>query len=226
MKIEKKIIVFLVEGISDKTALGLILSKLLNEENLHFVLTEGDISYKSGVSGNNAKKTVWSYVKKFLDNNHYKKSDIEKIVHIIDTDGAFVPDENVILSENKKTSYSLEHIYAKDDDAMKNRNSQKKKVVNCLCTTNKIAGVPYSIYYFSRNMEQVFYNEVKELTVSQKMSLSDAFEDKYADCPDQFIEYITNNNFAVSGEYCNTWNYIFESLNSLQKKSNLHLILK
>jgi hypothetical protein len=46
----KKVILFLVEGITDKTSLGLILSKIITTESIHFDITDGDICYKDCVN--------------------------------------------------------------------------------------------------------------------------------------------------------------------------------
>jgi hypothetical protein len=40
----KKIILFIVEGISDQTSLALILSKLVKSENVKFQIVNGDIT--------------------------------------------------------------------------------------------------------------------------------------------------------------------------------------
>ena len=47
----KKIILFIVEGISDQTSLALVLSKLIKTENVMFHIVRGDITvflYYSG----------------------------------------------------------------------------------------------------------------------------------------------------------------------------------
>ncbi len=38
----KKVILFIVEGITDKTALGSVLDAILSNEKIHFAITEGD----------------------------------------------------------------------------------------------------------------------------------------------------------------------------------------
>ncbi|MCX6054203.1 MAG: hypothetical protein NTZ74_04660 [Chloroflexi bacterium] len=91
----KKVILFLVEGITDQTTLGLILSKIINTQSIHFTITYGDICYKEGVDSTNAIIRTYDYVKSFMEQTRFQKSNFLRIVHLIDTDGAFIPDNNV-----------------------------------------------------------------------------------------------------------------------------------
>ncbi|WP_373482757.1 hypothetical protein [Acetobacterium sp.] len=84
--IRKKVVLFLVEGITDQIALGAILSKLVENEQVHFEIADGDITTRNGISTKNAKEKVWSHVKIFLDKKRYTKQDLKQVIHLIDTD--------------------------------------------------------------------------------------------------------------------------------------------
>ncbi|MEG0093790.1 MAG: hypothetical protein RR945_02295 [Erysipelotrichaceae bacterium] len=77
----KKIILFIVEGLSDKDALEPILSELIDDTNLYFEVlycdatTNNDIGYLN----KNMKQIVAMIVKNYLNLHHeISKKDIEK----------------------------------------------------------------------------------------------------------------------------------------------------
>lgn len=224
----KKVVLFLVEGITDKIALGLILSKLVESEQVHFELTDGDITGRDDVSTTNVKKKVWQHVNNFLEKKRYRKQDLQQVIHLIDTDGAFVPDPVVISASDseEKTHYSLDNIFAKNCQALIKRNHLKQDSVGCLHTTTKIGGVPYQIFYFSRNLEHALHNQIEELSTSQKKSLSEALEDEYYENPEGFVQLLRGDDIMIPGDYQQTWEFIKQDLNSLMRGSNFSIFFQ
>lgn len=224
--IRKKVVLFLVEGITDQIALGAILSKLIENEQVHFEIADGDITTRNGISTKNAKEKVWSHVKIFLDKKRYTKQDLKQVIHLIDTDGAFVPDSAVVPTTRAKTHYSQDCIYAKDCEAIKKRNNLKREIVSCLHTTSKIGGIPYQIYYFSRNLEHALHNQIEELSSREKQELSEKLEDDYYENPKAFVQLINSNEILIVGNYEQTWEFIKQDLNSLLRGSNFSIFFK
>lgn len=106
------------------------------------------------------------------------------------------------------------------------RNKRKGEVLFKLRKTGKINGIPYRIYFNSCNLEHVLYNELKDFTDEEKEILSDDFADKYDGRIEEFIEFISDVNIAVSGTYQKTWDFIEKDKNSLNRYSNMHLIFE
>ena len=50
--------------------------------------------------------------------------------------------------------------------------------------------------------------------------------DRYAGAEKEFIDFISDSEFAVDGRYRETWDFIKEDLNSLNRHCNLHLFFK
>lgn len=222
---KKKIILFLVEGITDQTSLGLVLSRLINDDKVEFQITSGDVCYKDGINFSNVINTINNQVADFLKMKKFNKKDIFKIIHLLDTDGAFVSDS--ILHENSeipKTCYHEECIETPNLSKLQSRNSNKKSIIQKLIKTSDINKVPYSIFYFSRNLEHVLHNITEEICCEDKMNLAIKFEDQYAQNPQSFVEFIKDIEIAAPGNYCETWEYIKFGNNSLQRKSNFHLL--
>ena len=87
---EKKILLFLVEGSTDSTSLGLVMSRLVETADVRFAVLGGDLCYRYRITAENAARTVMRPVNGFLQRYRLKKSDLIQIVHVIDTDGAFI----------------------------------------------------------------------------------------------------------------------------------------
>lgn len=223
----KKVVFVIVEGSTDEDALSPILKSIFSSSEVHFHVIHGDITTENGISGSNAKSYVAKRIAVEMKRYAYRDSDILQIVHLIDTDGAFIPSEKVITRTEKGTAYYLDHIETSTVDYIVRRNQQKSAVVSSLCSTGKIKGrIPYSIYYFSRNMEHALHNVSADLTDDQKEELADKFADKYEHHPEAFLSFIRSAEIAVPGTYTKTWDYIRSGTNSLQRHSNLQILFE
>jgi len=187
----KKIILFIVEGISDQTSLALILSKLIKTENVRFYLVNGDITSDSFTTVTNAITKVNDQIKKFLSSNYLKKKDILKVIHLIDTDGAFVMEDYIKEDDVDGFIYSPEFIKVRKIENVLQRNQKKSTVISKLCTCQKIADIPYSMYYFSCNLEHVLHNECNMDDV-KKEEVAGEFADRFYGKEEEFIEFISN----------------------------------
>ena len=97
---EKKVILFIVEGPSDEAALGTIMEEYFNNEDIKFLVVHGDITIKNFITKDNAIIKINEQVEKKLEElekkYNYSKTDYVKIIHLIDTDGTYIPDDKVI----------------------------------------------------------------------------------------------------------------------------------
>lgn len=148
---------------------------------------------------------------------------MEKIIHIADTDGDFIPEDRILRSREHLT-YSLDHISTDSVNDIKERNSKKAQLLRKLYKTGKIHDVPYRIYYNSRNLEHVLYNEAADLSDEEKEFRADEFADQYEGKLQQFISMISSPELAAAGSYKNTWQYIETNCHSLERHTNMHLI--
>ena len=197
----KKVILFIVEGITDKTALGSVLDAILSNEKIHFAITEGDITTKDDVNASNVIRRINEIVKFTQERYHFKASDLLEIVHLIDTDGAFIPNTAVINNaEATHIQYTLQNIQTDDIEKIVERNQKKLGLVKLLRSKTEINKKPYKMFYFSRNQEHVLHNEARELTTSEKNALADQFDDLYGDAPDKVNPQRNNmeNNFNLT----------------------------
>lgn len=225
----KKVILFIVEGITDKTALGNVLTNLIEKDNetVRFAMTDGDITTKNDINTGNVISKVNSLVKGALDKNKFQSKDLLSIIHLIDTDGAFVPvsavQEN---SEATHIEYSEKSIQTANLNRILQRNSKKTILIDILRGKKEINKKPYKIFYFSRNMEHVFHNEIRDLTTNEKTALAENFDDMYGNNSQDFLNFIRSSVFATQGDYEQTWNFIKQGTHSLERWSNFHLFFE
>lgn len=219
----KKIILFLVEGSTDSTSLGLVMSRLLENADVRFYILGGDICYRYHITNENAERSVLRFVNGFLQRYRLKKSDLLQIVHIIDTDGAFIPPERVIFGGKEHAAYKETSIETLSVDSLRSRNEMKTKAASALSKLSHVEKIPYALYYFSRNIEHVLHNRADSLSGREKRIFSENFENTYANHPEDFIRFMQSREVAVRGSYSKTWEYILRGTNSLKRGSNFGL---
>ena len=220
----KKIILFIVEGITDEMSLSLILSKLVKDSNVQFHAINQDITADFNSNSQNIIRKIDSQVKQFLaQNTGLRKSDIKEIIHLVDTDGAFVKEECIVEDmKQEKTYYTINSIITNKKDLISKRNDRKGRILNKLCQINNIGKIEYKIYFFSCNLEHVLHNS-QNTACYKKREYSYKFVDQYVHNEKNFVSFLSNNDFTALGDYKETWQFIKKDCNSLNRYCNFHL---
>ena len=114
------------------------------------------------VHPNNIEDAIYTlFLDDFFDREKILPKDITEIIQIVDTDGAYISDECIVedssLQEEESPFYKDDEIACLDVEKIKLRNQQKSENLTYLskCSTIKVKQktVPYSVYYFSSNLE-------------------------------------------------------------------------
>lgn len=220
----KKVVLFIVEGPTDEDALSPVLKKLFQNAQVRFHVVHGDISTDLSVDSNNAINVVNDHIKMEMGRYGFKRNDIIRVIHLIDTDGAFIPNANVVAGDVEKLQYEENRIVTKLVPQTIARNERKQRVLHRLYPAKKVGGSPYAVYYFSRNLEHVLHNDSGNLTDEQKVDCADQFADTYTDDPEGFVKFLSTSDFTVVGDYGETWRFIFDNTNSLHRHCNVQLL--
>ncbi len=221
----KKIILFIVEGINDKTCLEGVLEKILDSEEVRFQITEGDITTRLGIDEYKIRNEIGKTVKAFKDKYHLKPEHFLEVVHIIDTDGLFLQEDSVHYADVEDPLYMDDGIYTGKVEEMIERNKRKLAVVERMLELPAVLKtISYSVYYFSSNMDHVLHNQAN-LSKAEKHDLADSFDEEYADKPEEFIRLMRESVFTVKGTYEETWNFIRLDKNSVRRYSNFGVYL-
>lgn len=77
-----KVVLFIVEGATDKRALESIFKKIYRNKNVHFEFTHGDITSDETISKQNVENEIYKYVKSYMDMYNVRKSDRRKRVFV------------------------------------------------------------------------------------------------------------------------------------------------
>lgn len=238
MPSEKKVVLFLVEGPTDETAISGPVSLLLNDPArpdtavFHGDITVADIMHSGGhrIKGN-VRDTVKAFVEDYLGRSKpgYSAKDIHCIVHIIDADGAFVDDSMVVEApEGSGLSYEGDRIKTPDPASFRERNARKRDAMRRLSgigalTINRIK-VRYCAFFMSRNLEHALYGVERDLDSSTKERLAQAFYRECQNDPGFFVRRLEASKGWASGSFSETWGALEDGANSLRRGTNLSLL--
>lgn len=193
----KKILFVIVEGPSDDAALSVLLSRFFDSNVVHVHVMHCDITTELGVTPNNIVRTIGDCVKKFAG-RLYKSGDFCQIIHIVDMDGAFIPNNAVVEDASAaKPIYSITEIWK----------------------------IPYRVYYMSCNLDHALYGKLNS-TDEEKENDAFFFAKTYMSDIPGFIQFISESDFSVTNSYQQSWQYIREDLHSLERHTNLGLCFK
>lgn len=251
---KRKIVLILVEGKSDREALQIAIPDLFDQIDedieVYFPVIQKEEKDKGGdittsryenkqgkeqwVNPNNIEDAIYTlFLEKFFDNEKILPKDITEIIQIVDTDGAYIPDEKIVLDEQLSNEespyYDSTRITCVDVSKIKKRNEQKRANLDYLskCSTIKVKQktIPYSVYYFSSNLDHFLHNSAN-LDYKMKCDLADIYAKKYIDDTSKFVLDISKDPCASSSDcYEESWDYIKQGLNSLQRNTNINLLL-
>ena len=94
-----------------------------------------------------------------------------------------------------------------------------------LSSHSKINGISYNAYYLSCNLEHVLHNDAN-IDDNLKVEKAEEFSERYYEKESDFLDFIRAESFAVEGSYKESWEFIKQGSNSLNRYSNLHLVFE
>lgn len=219
---EKKVIVFIVEGASDKAALGTVLEEYFAACEIKFVVVRGDVTSDLHISKDGIVKKINQLVDEVRKRYRYDMTDFLEIIHITDVDGVFLQDEKVREAHVDSIQYHEEYMETNHVREVIRRNHHKREMFFKLRNTSKINHIPYHIYYNSANLEHVLIQKLKSFTEEEKMVMADEFAEKYEGKVSEFISFISSA--AAPGSYRETWDHIEKETCVIKRCTNMNLI--
>ena len=219
----KKIVFVIVEGPSDQEALALQLSRLFDPQAVHVHIMHRDITSDLGITPANVISKVSHEIQQFAESLHIKSAHFQEIIHLVDMDGAYIPNRAVVFDESAHhPRYSPTEIRTANKDGIEQRNLRKSANLDRLCSVRLVWNVPYQMYYMSCNLDHVLYNKLNS-SDKEKENDAHAFARKYKDNTPGFLEFISESDFSVTEGYLESWEYIRQDLHSLERHTNLGL---
>lgn len=229
----KKLILILVEGKSDEASLEYVLSNLIKSEKVKFVICRGDITSDNKTTTRNVNKKITAKIKEFLDSSNglYSITDVNLIVHIMDTDACSIDECNIV--ESDKNEYQKTIVNTTSKNNILNRNRKKLAILKIVSSLNYLSFninnsslcVPYTPYYMSCNLEHVLHNNPNIDTFDEKEYYSMKFSVKYLNKISEFVEFINSTNVGTNLSFTESWNNILRPENALKRETNLNLFV-
>jgi len=227
--IRRKVVLLIVEGSCEEVLLNNRLRALFEQYNIRFHIQHGDILYDLSKPDEPIKSVIGNAVKEFMIKSKFRSEDVFCVLHIIDMDGCFIPDEAIVIDKTQKelTIYHADKItvpHDKQKQQIATRNEERSSNIDTMKDLGTILSgeINYRMYYFSRNLEHVLFN--------------DANPEKGAKYPEveQFIEqldmpietYLQQSMPSVTGTdpYMESWELISKQTASLETYSNVPLL--
>ena len=224
---EKKVILFIVEGITDENALLELFEGLFDKNKIYFQIIRGDITsdYKTTLS--NICSRVGKVIGKALKHLSYygiNKKDILSVVFISDTDGTFIPDNHILYDKTVPAEYTEDYIITNDVDKYIDRNRRKSMLLDRICKESNMSNLNFRATFMSRNLEHALHGDVSNKSNAEKKYLADEFVNHYIYNIDGFIAVLNSLSPPVYS-FNSSWDYIKDECNSLKRYSNLKYIL-
>ena len=251
----RKVVLILVEGKSDRETFRVVLPELLEKRDeeieVFFVLIAnegeergGDITtsrYKNQrgkeywVTPKNIEEAIYElFLRNFFDKEKIMPKDITEVIHIVDIDGVYIPDDAVYvdkkINEENSPFYDSDKIRCIDVESILRRNENKRNNLDYLsqCSTIKIRQktVKYSIYFFSSNLEDFMYNNAN-IDHREKVYKARDTQYEYIGKPDKLVDMIRSKKGALVGlSYDESWSFIKKGKNSLKPHTNINLLFE
>ena len=231
-KADKKVLLFIVEGENDIAALAYPLESLHKactaDGSIQFDFTDGDITTSKPMKFNEIKNKIAKIIRDYCQQSpRINKSDICEVVLLLDMDGAYIPDEAIVQSdEHKEAFYGESTILHKYTDNVRIPHKRKRHNVDILINIRDVmGGIPFSVYYVACNFEHVACGDAN-LTALEKSRAADDFAFKFGEDANGFRSFFCDDDTLTLGKtYSDSWDAIREGLNSLHRHSNLNVFI-
>ena len=220
----RKTIIIIVEGASEQVALELSLSEFFQSNYIRFHIVHGDITTGKNISAANIINKINSLIESERKIYGLKRKDIVAIIHLVDTDGAFIDDCKIIESNTDSTIYENNCIKTDSAEKIMRRNRDKRSVLFRLIRCYEINKTPYRIFYMSCNLDHVIGNN-QNATNDEKETYSSDFRAKYSDDLSGFLDFFKSVLPDVS-TYKESWEFIQKENNSLKRYSNMSFLFE
>ena len=242
---ETRIVIVIVEGGSEIRCLRPVLSSLYDRMKPNYRVefppmvengaqNRGDFTSKFGIYPDNAAGCINKlYIDEYLKQNGLSSDCIGEIIHIVDMDGAYIEDSNITYDPKENGFYYSDdgRIITSNVESAIKRNEMKRKNIDYLYSLDYIHNhghsIPYSIYFFSSNLDHVLHGDANMINKFEKVERAENFAMKYMDEPEDFIKAIKDLPGTLDDmTYEESWSFIRErGANSINAHTNINLLL-
>ncbi len=228
---KKKVVLLLVEGSCEEVLLYNRLRSLFQQHNIRFHIQHGDILYDLDRPEEPIKSIIGNAVNGFMMKSKFRPEDVFCVLHIIDMDGCFIPDDAIVIEDTQKelTIYHEDRItvpHEKQKQQIATRNADRSNNINIMKAIDSILSgeIDYRMYYFSRNLEHVLFKEPNP-EKNRKFPEVERFIEQLEMPIEDFLQ---QSMPLIKGlePYSESWERISENTASLRQYSNVPLLFE
>jgi len=233
-KKQRKGIVLIVEGTSDQTILEGYLecvfpNCVVETSVFHGDLTCGLDENKKMIRDYDPKRVVESIVLKALMKNGWRPQDVRRVIHITDTDGAYV--DNSYIEEDQTIEGKMlctdSALLSKNPAATRIRNRFKRRYTLELLKHSKLQNygwdINYELYYMSTNLEHVTQGSCSIYSMEEKNNLAIEVRNRCFEDGDYALRLFSDQ--SLEGKTIDeSWSFIMSDGRSLERHTNLGLL--
>ncbi len=230
----KKYVLFIVEGKNDQIEIQAMLraycANSLQDKYVDIYLPyNGDITFdetEKTITGKLTEAVLsWRRGETRLHPFHpVSPSDVAKIIHVIDTDGAFIPEDAIIADDVGDVEYNEDGIRCGDRAFIVGRNRKKAKAIKKLLSVPRIDNIPYEVFFVSCNMDHVLFGTRNPASKSKGPNAR--YFAAHCKSPDDLSLSVFGEGIRFDGPFPESWSFIQVDMNSLNRHTNLNLLLK
>lgn len=236
----KKVILLIVEGPSDKTALeNAIRNSLKAKGSIHnaiFKVVHGDGTlkrpYGSYITSSEIIKATQALLLKFLKeekDSGIRFSDVLAVAQITDLDACYASADHFASDPNLTcVTYDVANksVLAPDGFDIAGKRDQKMRNLLRISAVSSIKvkkkDLPFQIFYFGIDLEHALHGQLN-CDDATKQQLAEQFDDVYGEDPDGFAKKIASIPH-ISMEYRPSWKSEDLSIHAFDPLTNLDIL--
>lgn len=219
----------LVEGINDKVGLQKLLEYLVRlkyrDTRLDVQVIGSDLSQTKNETAAALNKRVEERIEDYLRGNKIQGDQILEVLQFCDIDGAFLQD-SAISQNHSKVNYGVNCIICPSIEAMVDRNHRKRENLITLSTTKmlKLFGspIPYHVFYFSCNFEDVFFAERNNDCLS-KQNFALRLDEEFTQTPEKVLAFFQSPSVFPYHGYDESWTQLLSETKEIKRLSNFNV---
>ncbi|KFI63200.1 hypothetical protein [Bifidobacterium cuniculi] len=182
------------------------------------------------------RAVVRDRVKSYILDSDIRKRSYAYVVQVIDLDGAFIPDGQVLQGSHDKVEYSDTTIAVRNPECQRKIMHAKRDAIRSLMGLESVEGIPYRLFYVSRNLEHAFLGDAHDFETAQKQINAAKLAVRFSNSPQEF-QRILDALYVMHGgdrqleddgdSWYRSWKYVMEQpAASLGRGSNLAMLPK
>lgn len=165
----KKVVFVIVEGPSDDTALGVILNRLYDQNKVHIEIMHGDITADLSIDPSDIASALGDIVKHYAATMHFSQVDFQKVIHLVDMDGAFIPETAIVdNADAEKPLYSLTDIQTSKPEKLALRNKHKQSKLDRISGLKRRGNLSHFRRTICLAIWIMFYTESRTVPMRRK----------------------------------------------------------